>query len=445
MPLYQYIALRENVGRQYGTIDAPNKEVAEESLRERGYIPLDIAPVRQATNLEDIVARFRPIKKDLLVIFSRQLATMINADMSGLQAIAVLEEQQENPKFKDVLRDVIADLEAGRQLAEALAKHPEVFDRLYVAMVHSGEESGQLGSALQELALQLEKELAIRRAVKSATIYPKVVLGIAFLIVSGLLLTIVPTFAELFIKTVKESPVQPGKPKPSSALPVPTQIVVDLSHILYPTGKKDIGWVFFKISGEPPFIHPGVLCRFIGAFVFIYLIRRLIKRILREPGPRAAWDRYKLKAPMKIGGLIQKIAVARFSRTFASLLAAGVPAAQAMEIVADTSGNYVIAQAILEARDRLLAGATIHGPLQRAGVFPGMVTRMIQVGEESGSLEVMLIKVAEFYENEVDQAIKGFSSLIEPLMIFVVGAAIGCIVIAVYLPIFKIYDLIGTG
>ena len=471
MPLFDYIVLTPDGSKSAGKIDAPNQDMAMDRLREEGYVPLDVTAVKQQINVEDILAKYRPIPRELLVIFSRQLATMIDAQMPALQAVQVLEEQTENPKFRDVLKRVITDLEGGRQLNESLAEHPEIFDLQYTAMVRAGEASGNLDGALKDIALQLEKDLHIRRQVKSATVYPKVVMAIAFLIVSVLLLFIVPVFADMFVKAIEATPAVDGQPKPSASLPWPTRVVVGISHFLYPDRKtwigaegafnaswsvvllpiKLLGLAGVKIVAYQSIIEAHrtmfwlleVLVRMVSIVGLVIGARRVTKIVFSRPGPRAWWDRRKLKLPMKIGPLIQKIAVARFSRSFASLLSAAVPAGEAMDIVADTSGNYVLAQAIREGKDRLLAGATIHAPLAKAGVFPTMVTRMIQVGEETGQLETMLTKIAEFYEAEVDATMKAFSSLVEPLMIFAVGLMIGSIVIATYLPMFQIYNLVG--
>lgn len=441
--LFEYTVLDTDGQRRSGTIDAPNKDLALNKLREEGFTPLVVDPMKEPTNVEDILARFRDIPTTVLVYFSRQFATMIGSGMSPLKSLDVLAEQEENPKFKDVVLDVMSKVEAGSALHEALREHPTVFPDIYTAMVRAGEESGNLANALAELASQLEKQLRLKRAIKSATTYPKVVMVFAFLIVSGLLMTIVPRFAALFIETVRstQKPDAQGN-LPDASLPGPTQFVVNISELLYPAGEK--GGVGYWLVSFSPF-QIGVLFRLLILVAVIIGVRKLVRRILREPGPRAKWDGFKLRAPMRIGPLIQKISVARFSRTFASLLRAGVPAQDALEIVADTSGNVLIAQAVMEARDRMLSGSNIAEPLARSAVFPVMVTRMVEVGEETGQLEHMLLKVAEFFEEEVEMAIKSLTSIIEPLMILIVGAAIGFIIIAIYLPMFKLYDLIGTG
>jgi type IV pilus assembly protein PilC len=336
---------------------------------------------------------------------------------------------------------------------EAFGQHPEVFTKLYTSMLRAGEESGNLANALNELAIQLEKALRLRRAVKAAAYYPIIMGCVAFVVISILLILIVPEFAKLFVQTVHETEVKnplTGKYPHSTALPLPTQIVFKLSQVLYPNkGGPTLAPITFGSLGFW-FIqfHPfsiGAIFRIFFTASFLYGAFRVAKRVLREEGPRAKWDYFKLNAPMRIGPLIQKIVVARFARTFASLLRSGVPAQEAMEIVADTAGNSVVALAVLEARTRMLAGSNIAEPLARSGVFPSMVTRMIEVGEETGQLEHMLIKVAEFFEEEVEMAVKALVSLVEPIMILVIGICIGFIIISCYLPMFDLYNLVGTG
>jgi type IV pilus assembly protein PilC len=321
-------------------------------------------------------------------------------------------------------------------------------------MLRAGEESGNLDKALEELATQLEKAQKLRRAIKSAAYYPVIMGFVAFCVLSLILIIIVPEFAKLFVEAVTGTEIKnpvTGKYPHSTALPAPTRILLFISHILYPArGEPAIGPPYYfggsgwwLISFHP--FEVGAFIRLAFAGTFLYGSYRAIKRILREEGPRERWDYFKLNAPMRIGPLIQKLVVARFTRTFASLLRSGVPAQEAMEIVAETSGNVIVAKAILEARQSMLAGSNIAEPLARSGVFPSMVTRMIEVGEETGELELMLLKVAEFFEEEVESAIKGLISIIEPIMILVLGLVIGICIISVYLPMFDIYNLIGTG
>jgi len=432
MPTFTYIALDRDGKRQSGNITAPSKEAALDKLYEESLKPLTVEPLREQVNVEDVLARVQPIKLDTIVYFTRQLATMVEANMSPPAALRALEEQEQNPKFKAIIGDLIAKVESGSKLANAFAEHPHVFDNLYVAMVRAGEESGSLPRALRELATQLEKNNHLRKAIKGATMYPKVVLGIAFLILSALLMTLVPMFANLF-KDIIAATYNPssGEPPPDASLPMLTEVVLKTSHLLYPDRDKDLLW-----WGEVALRFTILISGFFG-------LRRLVRYILRQEGPRYKWDAYKLRAPLRIGPLMQKVVMARFSRSFSSLLAAGVPIQMALEIVADTAGNAVVADAVMKAREQVLRGASLAEPLARSGVFPATVVHMIAVGEKTGQIQTMLDKVAEFFEQEVDVAIKGLSSLIEPLMILGVGGAIGVVIIAVYLPIFEVYNKIG--
>lgn len=434
MARFAFIATNDQGVKKSGQIEAPNQATAYNKLREKDLFPLSIEPMKQSANVEDILDRFREIKPDTLVYFTRQLATMIDSGMSPLRAITTLQEQEQNLKFRDILSDVIAEVEDGTPLSEAMREHPEAFSRLYVAMVKSGEESGSLHTSLSELASQLEKQSRLNKAIKSATLYPKIVLAFAFIIVSGLLMTIVPKFGKIFEESVKSSyDPSSGEPPPSADLPALTEFTLGLSHLLYPDRAKNLLWVL-EVAG-----------RFIIFFLIIFAIIKLIKYILAQEEPRKRWDRFKLRAPMKIGPLVQKIVIARFARTFASLLRAGVPAVEAMNIVADTSGNVIVSEAILEAREEMLAGSSIYEPLVRSGAFPVVVTKMIQVGEETGKLENMLVKIAEFFEEEVDLSIKGLTSIIEPLMIIIIGLTIGLIILSIYLPMFAVYDKVGAS
>jgi type IV pilus assembly protein PilC len=253
----------------------------------------------------------------------------------------------------------------------------------------------------------------------------------AFLVLSGLMLTIVPMFANIF-KTTVASTYTPGSgPPPSTALPAMTQFMLNLSHLLYPDSPKNLEWL-----GQ-------VVLRFIILGVLIFALKRLVRYVLFQPGPRRRWDAFKLRAPMKVGPLVQKIVVARFARTFSSLLASGIQAVDALPIAAETAGNAIVSDALMKAQSQMLAGGTIYEPLERSGAFPIIVTRMIKIGEESGQLELMLQKVAEFFEEEVELKIKGLTSLLEPLMIIFLGSLIGVVIISCYLPMFDIYNKIG--
>lgn len=425
MPLFNYSALDNQGRRASGTIEAPSKDLALAKLREENLVPLAVERQREATKVEDIIARWRPVPSETLVYFVRQMSTMIDSGMSPMNALTTIEEQEENIRFREAVSALISQVETGTPLNVAMAEQPDVFSRLFVAMVRSGEESGSLAQALQTLSEQLERNERVRRAVKGATTYPKVLSGVAFAVLSLIMLFIIPRFTEIFDSIADQG-------SGDSGLPFITTVVVSFSEILYPPGDKNLLWV-----GQ-------VLLRFLVVGALVFGAVRLARYILQQPGPRASWDAFKLRAPMRIGGVVRKIATARFARTFSSLLSAGVPAVEALDIVADTSGNVVLSSAILRARERMLSGSTIASTLEESAVFPPIVTRMIEIGEETGRLEEMLDKLAEFYEDEVEISIKSLTSIIEPIMILAVGGMVGIIVIAIYLPLFEIYNQIGA-
>jgi type IV pilus assembly protein PilC len=371
-------------------------------LRQRGLLVIDVK--EQGVAQKDILEPFKRVKLADLVIFSRQLATMINAGLPIVRALYVLSEQTENKKLKDVVVLVRKDVEAGLALSEALEKHPKVFDRLYVEMVKAGEIGGILDGVLLRIADQLEKDQGLRRKVKSAMTYPIVVLILAILAASFMLIFIVPVFARMFEDL-------------GGTLPLPTRVAMGASDILT------------SIFGV--LVYAGM-----GAGVFAFL------RWKKTEHGRKVWGRVVLRIPAKIGDVVQKVALARFARTLGTLSAAGVPILQSLEITATSAGNWVIESALLKSRDAVREGIPIYKPLEAEPVFPPMVTRMIAVGEETGDIDGMLTKIGEFYESEVDATVKALTSIIEPLMIVVVGGIVGGIVIAMYLPMFKIFELV---
>jgi type IV pilus assembly protein PilC len=369
-------------------------------LRQQGLMVIEVK--EQNVVQKDILAPFKGIRLNDLVVFSRQLATMINAGLPIVRALYVLSEQTENPKLKDVVVEVRKDVEAGLSLSEALEKHPKAFSRLYVEMVKAGEIGGLLDSVLLRIADQLEKDQDLRRKIRSAMTYPVVVLVLAILAASFMLIFIVPVFAKMFQDL-------------GGTLPLPTRVCMLLSNILTSF------W--------------GILV-YAAMAAGVYLFFRWKKT---EQG-RKVWGRVVLKIPAKIGDIVQKAVLARFARTLGTLSAAGVPILQAIEITATSSGNWVVENALLKSRDAIREGRPIYKPLEEEPVFPPMVTRMIAVGEETGDMDGMLTKIAEFYESEVDAAVKALTSIIEPIMIVVVGGIVGFIVISMYLPMFKIYE-----
>ncbi len=372
------------------------------TLRQQGLLVIDIK--EQGVGNKDIFAPFKKVKLSDLVIFTRQFATMINAGLPIVRCLYVLSEQTDNKKLKEVLEDVRKDVEAGLALSETLEKHPKVFNKLYTEMVRAGEIGGILDEVLVRVASQLEKDQELRRKVKSAMTYPLVVMVLAILAASFMLIFIVPIFATMFEDL-------------GGTLPLPTRVAMFLSDIL-----TSIWGIFI----------------YAGAGLGIYLFLRWKKT---ENG-RKAVDPYMLKIPAKIGDIILKVSLARFARTLGTLSAAGVPILQALEITATSAGNFVIERALLKSREAIREGLPIYHPLEEEPVFPPMVTRMIAVGEETGDIDGMLTKIAEFYESEVDAAVKALTSIIEPLMIVVVGGIVGGIIVAMYLPMFKIFELV---
>jgi type IV pilus assembly protein PilC len=402
MPRYAYEA-RDASGRNVtGVIEARDERALIANLRPQGFT---ITSVREEKKAFDISSLFRfrgKVKNKDLTIFSRQFSTMVNAGLPLMQALEILARETDSIPLRRLLDKVRAEVGAGLPLSEALKKHPDTFTRLYTDLVKAGETGGALDVILQRLASYLEKSQTLRRKVKSALTYPIVVAFVAFAVTGAIIIFAVPFFANVYESF-------------GAQLPVPTLILLAISRAI--TG-------YFWLVG---LILLGV----------VLLIRQYAKS---EKG-RLNIDRILLKLPV-FGALFRKAAVARFARTFAVLVASGVPILEAMEVVARSSGNRVIETSVLKAREDIREGELISDPLQRSGVFPPMVTQMILVGEETGSLEEMLTKIADFYDEEVDTAVGALTTLIEPLMIVMLGAVVAGIVVALYLPIFRLASVI---
>jgi type IV pilus assembly protein PilC len=382
-------------------VEAASKQAVADQLRARGLVVVDISDKHRSMELN--VTLWERVKPRDLTVMTRQLATMVASGMTLLRALYVLEEQTDSKPLREAVVAVRKDVEAGLQMSRALERHPKVFSPLYVAMVESGETSGRLDEALRRVADQLEKDDALRRQVKSAMVYPTVIVSFAAIVLIALVAFLVPVFASVFEDFGGE-------------LPMITQFTVGLSRAV--TGK----W-YLLIAG---------LAALIVGFRFWK----------RSTWGRPQWDALRLRIPFKIGDVVQKIAIARWSRTLASLIASGVPILQAIDITGRTAGNTVVERAMAEVTASVKRGGTIAAPLQQAPVFPAMVAQMVGVGEETGALDTMLAKVADFYEDEVEAAVKGLTSLLEPLMIMLVGAIVGFIVISMYMPLFRVYDQI---
>ncbi|MBA2516232.1 MAG: type II secretion system F family protein [Solirubrobacterales bacterium] len=388
-------------GKASGEVDADSKQVVADQLKARGLVVLEIAAKRQSREIKLPIGN--KVKAAELTILTRQLSTMISSGMTILRALYVLESQTENKRLQETIVQVRKDVEAGLPLSDALARHPKLFNPLFVAMTRAGETGGMLDASLVRVADQLEKQDSLRRQVKSAMTYPTVIMSFAGLVLIALVAFIVPVFVGVFKDFGGE-------------LPAITKFTVMLSHIV--TG---YWW----------------LCIAVGA-AFVTCFRRW----KTSKSGRAQWDTFCLKIPMKIGDIVQKIALARWSRTLSALVTAGVPILQALEITGQTAGNHVIEKAMADVIANVRAGGTIAAPLAKADVFPGMVCSMLAVGEETGSMDIMLSKIADFYEDQVEAAVKQLTSILEPIMIMLVGGIVGFIVIAMYMPLFKLYDTI---
>jgi type IV pilus assembly protein PilC len=394
-----------------GEVEAESKAQVTEQLRQRGLIVLDVSEKKSPVAIEDFFKRWKSVDTRELAVFSRQFATLVASGMPMLRTLHTLEEQTEDEKIKEAVAGVRADVEAGSTLEQAMERHPDVFDRLYRAMVRSGEESGRLEDSLDRIAYQVEKADALRRQVKSAMTYPILVFGFATLALIAIVAFVIPVFAGIFEELAEEHPEE------GASLPLPTQLCVNVSNAI-------TGYWFILI--------PAI----VGLAVAFF-------RWKKTDRGKEMWDRFKLRLPAKIGDVIQKIALARWSRTFAGSVSAGVPMLQSIKLTGETAGNVVLEQSMEDLYAAAKRGGSLAGPIERNAIFPPMVGHMVAVGEETGQLETMLSKIADFYETEVDAKIKALTSLIEPLMIVFVGGVVGFIVIAMYLPIFSLYDKIG--
>jgi type IV pilus assembly protein PilC len=393
-----------------GEVEAESKAQVSEQLRQRGLIVLDVSEKKEPFKIEDLWQSWKGIDMRELSVFSRQFATLVASGMPMLRTLHTLEEQTQDERIKGAIAGVRADVEAGSTLERAMERHPEVFDRLYRAMVRSGEQSGRLEDALDRIAYQVEKTDALRRQVKSALMYPALIFGFAMVVLVAVVAFVIPVFVGIFEQIAEENPGEKAE------LPIPTQICVGASD---------------AITGYWFIIIPAL----IAAFVLFF-------RWKRTEGGKRAWNRFTLRIPAKIGDVIQKVALARWSRTFSGSVSAGVPMLQAIKLTGETAGNVVIEEAMEDVYASVKRGGSLATPIQSNPIFPPMVGHMVSVGEETGQLEHMLSKIADFYEAEVDAKVKALTSLIEPIMIVFVGGVVGFIVIAMYLPIFSLYDKI---
>ncbi len=404
--IYDY-RVRDKSGKVVtGELEASSAAAVSRALREKGLIPLQITERKPAKGLNmeiTIPGLTNRVKMKDVAIFSRQFATMVNSGLSLIRALNVLEDQTENKTLAGVVSEVRQAVERGTSLSAALEEHPKVFNPLYVSMIRAGEVGGVLDETLLRLADMIEASVRLRSKVKSAMAYPIVVLNLVLFILGAMLVFVVPMFESMYADL-------------GGALPAPTQLLINVSGL-------------------------------VRAFWYIVLLLVVVsvfslRRWIRTDAGRLAWDAFKLRVPI-FGGLAHKSAISRFSRTFSVLSRTGVPILQAIDIVADTSGNEVLARALDDVKTSVKEGESLTGPLYRHAVFPPMVVQMMAVGEETGALDTMLAKVSDFYDSEVNATVDALTSLIEPLLIIVMGATVGGILIALYLPMFNIANLVG--
>jgi type IV pilus assembly protein PilC len=400
--VWQWVAVTKKGRKLKGELEAATEQIAESQLKKRSLTILKLKP--KPKDLFAGLAFMQPkvTNKDI-VIFTRQFSTMIDAGLPLVQGLNILAEQNPNPTFKSILRQLTKDVEGGSTLAEAMKKHPKVFDNLFVNLIAAGEVGGILDTILQRLATFIEKAEELKSRIKGALTYPIVVIAIAFIVIAVILIFVIPVFQDMFSSF-------------GSALPMPTQIVVNMSDFM----KGNIHWIILAII----------------AFVYAF------KQYAKTQGGRKTIDTWSLKLPV-FGDLLKKTAVARFTRTLGTMMSSGVPILDSLEIVAKTAGNVVIEEIIYDVRGSIAEGQTIAEPLSENDIFPGMVIQMISVGEATGALDTMLGKIADFYDKEVDTAVDALTSMLEPLLMLFLGGAIGGLVVAMYLPIFTMAGAVG--
>jgi type IV pilus assembly protein PilC len=402
MAAFSYSAINAEGFALDGEIHAPSLDAAREQLRIRGLLAekLDELP---ASGEQSARTAFKKIKPKSLQVFSRQFATMIEAGLNVVGALVILEQQTDDKYLASIIKELRADVEGGLLLSQAMERHPKVFSRLFVSMVEAGEAAGILDQVLDRMAFQIERETKLKRRVKGAMMYPTMVLIFATLVLVGMLLFLVPIFTKIFSDLGGE-------------LPALTKMVVAMSDFI-----KNY-WYAMILAGIG------------GTFGF--------KKWRKTEHGKRNWDKFKLRLPMQVGDVVLKVTMARFSRTFSTLVGAGVDIIKAIEITAQTAGNWVVEDALLEVKTRVHEGVPIAQPLVENDIFPPMVSQMVRVGEETGELDKMLGKIADFYEEEVDAAISTLTSIIEPIMMMGVGLMVGVIIISMYMPMFKMLSLV---
>ncbi len=402
MPVYLWEGKNRKNETRKGEMEAPSEEAVRSNLTR-----MRIAPGKVKKKPKDIlenVAFLQPkVQENDIIVFARQFSTMIDAGLPIIQCLEILLNQQENPTFKKVIKEIKGDVEGGQTFAAALKKHPKLFDALFVNMVAAGEAGGILDIILRRLSNYMEKMMKLKRQVKGAMTYPVVTMVIAVVVVGVILVFVIPTFTEMFSNF-------------NAALPLPTQIVINMSDF---------------VRGNILYIIGGIIIASIA-----------YKQFGKTAKGRKVLDRTYLKMPV-FGILIRKVAVSKFTRTMGTMLNSGVAILDALDIVAKTAGNVVIEESIYEVRAGISEGRTMADPLIESGIFPSMVCSMIAVGESTGALDTMLEKIADFYDDEVDQAVENLTAMIEPFMLVFLGTVIGGLVVSMYLPIFKLASVVG--
>jgi len=405
MPKFNWEARSKAGSTQKGVMEAANVAQVEAQLKKYGFTGITVKEAGKGLSMELKLpgGGARKIDTKDLVVFTRQFATMIDAGLPLVQCLDILSSQQENKTFKEILVKVKENVESGSTFADALAKHPKAFDQLYVNLVAAGEVGGILDTILNRLAAYIEKAMKLKKQVKGAMVYPITIMSIAVVVVGVILIFVIPTFAKMFADFGGE-------------LPGPTRVVIALSNFL-------TKYILVIIGG-------------------IFLLKFAFSKYYATPQGKKTIDRLALKAPI-MGPLVRKVSVAKFTRTLGTMISSGVPIMDGLEIVAKTAGNKIVEESIYKVRQSISEGKTIAEPLAESGVFPPMVVQMISVGEATGAMDVMLNKIADFYDDEVDDAVGAMTAMMEPLLMVFLGTTVGGLVIAMYLPIFKLAGAVG--
>lgn len=402
MPKYNWEARSKSGSVQKGVMEASSPALVEAQLKKYGFTGISVKEEGKKFELKLPGGGGKIETKDL-VVFTRQFATMIDAGLPLVQCLDILSGQQENKTFKSVLLKVKEDVESGSTFADALGKHPKAFDQLYVNLVAAGEVGGILDTILGRLAAYIEKAMKLKKQVKGAMVYPATIMAIAVIVVGVILVFVIPTFAKMFADF-------------GGDLPAPTKFVIALSN----------------------FLKKYIIVMIAAAFALKYAF----SKYYATPKGRKLVDRLALRAPV-FGPLIRKVSVAKFTRTLGTMISSGVPIMDGLEIVAKTAGNKIVEEAIYKVRQAISEGKTMAEPLGASGVFPPMVVQMISVGEATGAMDAMLSKIADFYDDEVDDAVGALTSMMEPMLMVFLGTTVGGLVVAMYLPIFKLAGAVG--